>query len=193
MKRIFIMITAFLLAICISTSALAHSHLGASNPADGDVVTEPLNEIRLEFDANIEQGSYIEVTTTEGQEVEIQEEIIEGDTLTAPLPKPLSDGEYQVNWNIISADGHPLEGEFSFTVDAEIPESAEEETIEPSETTEANGGEESTESAQELTENETSTISADAEEQETSKLTMILIVLVLVIVIGGFLLLRKRK
>ena len=41
--------------------------LGGSNPADGDVVTEPLNEIVLEFDGQIEQGSFIDVKTTSGQ------------------------------------------------------------------------------------------------------------------------------
>ena len=131
LKRMFTAVAAVLLAMSISTSAFAHSHLGGSNPADGDVVTEPLNEIVIEFDGQIEQGSFIDVTTTEGQDIELQEIIIGEGTLTGTVAEPLPNDEYQVNWSIISADGHPLEGEFSFTVNAAVPESVEEVTEEP--------------------------------------------------------------
>ena len=67
MKRIFTAAAAILLAMSISTSAFAHSHLSGTNPADGEVVTEPLQEIVLEFDGEIEQGSFIDVTTTSGE------------------------------------------------------------------------------------------------------------------------------
>lgn len=97
MKRIFTAVAATFLATSISTNAFAHSHLGGSNPADGDVVTEPLNEIVLEFDGQIEQGSFIDVTTTEGQAVELQEIIIGEGTLTGTVAEPLPNDEYQVN------------------------------------------------------------------------------------------------
>lgn len=184
MKRIITAIAAVLLATSISTSAFAHSHLGGSNPADGEVVTEPLNEIVLEFDGQIEQGSFIDVTTTEGQAVEIQEIIIGEGTLTGTVAKALPNDEYRVNWSIISADGHPLEGEFTFTVNAAVPESEEEVTKEPSETTE---------SAEQSTEDQESATSANEVEKESSSMTVILIVLLVVIVIGGFFLLTKRR
>lgn len=192
MKQVFTMIASVLLAMTISTSAFAHSHLGGSNPGDGDVITEPLNEIVLEFDGQIEQGSFIEVTTTEGQAVKIQELIVGEDTLTGTLAEPLPNDEYQVNWSIISGDGHPLEGEFSFTVDAEVPEVVEEEVEEPLEGEEATQSEETTEAAQESSENQESTISADDEEQGSSFMTVVLIVLIVVIVIGAFFLFRKK-
>ena len=58
------------------------------------------------------------------------------------MPNHFQNDGYQVNWSIISADGHPLEGEFSFTVDAAVPESVEEVTEEPSEKEEEAEGEE---------------------------------------------------
>ena len=189
MKRIFTAVAAALLATSISTSAFAHSHLGGSNPADGDVVTEPLNEIVLEFDGQIEQGSFIDVTTTEGQAIELQEIIIGEGTLTGTVAEPLPNDEYQVNWSIISADGHPLEGEFSFTVNAAVPESVEEETKNP----ETGIVEETTESAEQTTEDQESATSANEVEKESSSMTVILIVLLVVIVAGGFFLLTKRK
>lgn len=184
LKRMFTVTAAILLTMSISTSAFAHSHLEGSNPADGDIVTEPLNEIVLEFDGQIEQGSFIDVQTTKGQAIELQEIIIGDGILTGTVAEPLPNDEYQVNWSIISADGHPLEGEFSFTVNASVPESVEEVTEEPSETTE---------SAEQSTEDQENVATADEVGKESSSMTVILIVLLIVIVAGGFFLLTKRK
>ena len=184
LKRMFTVVAAILLTMSLSISAFAHSHLEGSNPADGEIVTEPLNEIVLEFDGQIEQGSFIDVKTTKGQAIELQETIIGDGALTGTVAEPLPNDEYQVNWSIISADGHPLEGEFSFTVNASVPESVEEITEEPSE---------ATESAEQSTEKQEDVASADEVEKESSSMPVILIVLLIVIVVGGFLLLTKRK
>ncbi|KOS67795.1 hypothetical protein AEA09_03970 [Lysinibacillus contaminans] len=180
MKHIFTAAAAALLVMSLSNSAFAHSHLGGSNPADGDVITEPLNEIVLNFDGQIEQGSFIDVTTTSGQAIELQEIIIGEGTLTGTIAEPLPNNEYQVNWSIISTDGHPLEGDFSFTVNVPVSESVEKETEEPSEVT--NTVEETKEAA-----------SADEEKDSSSFTTIILILLLVIIVAGGFFFFTKRK
>ena len=185
MKRLFTAVAAILLAMSISTSAFAHSHVSGTNPADGEVVTEPLQEIILEFDGDIEQGSFIDVTTTSGEEIDVQDIIIGEGTLTGTLAEPLQNDDYQVNWSIISADGHPLEGEFTFTVDAPVSESEEEVTEESSETEE---------SAEQTTEDQETEAAADeVEEESSSSMTVILIVLLIVIVVGAIFFLTKRK
>ncbi|WP_068674017.1 copper resistance protein CopC [Oceanobacillus sp. Castelsardo] len=181
MKRIFTTVAVFLFAMCISTTVFAHSHLSGSNPADGDIITEPLSEIVLEFDGAIEQGSFMDVTTTDGKDVELQELMIDEGTLTGTVVEPLTNGEYQVNWNIISADGHPLEGEFSFTVNSAVPESEEEVSEAPVETEKTEIGD-TTETAEQTT-----------DDEESSSMTTILIVILIVIVIVGFIFLIKRK
>lgn len=184
LKRIFIAAVIALLAISVSTSAFAHSHLSGTNPADGEVVTEPVKEIILEFDGEIEQGSFIDVTTTSGKEIEVLDIIIGEGTLTGTIAEPLPNDEYQVNWSVISADGHPLEGEFSFAVNAPVSEPVEEVTEEPSETNE---------SVEQTTEEQENVASADEIESESSSMTVILIVLLVVIVAGGLFYLIKRK
>lgn len=185
MKRLFTAVVAILLAISISTSAFAHSHISGTNPADGEVVTEPLQEIILEFDGDIEQGSFIEVTTISGEEIDVQDIIIGEGTLTGTLAEPLQNDNYQVNWSIISADGHPLEGEYTFAVDAPVSESEEEVTEEPSVTEE---------SAEQTTEDqETDSAADEVEEESSSSMTVILIVLLIVIVAGAIFFLTKRK
>ena len=188
MKHIFATAVAAFLALSFSVNAFAHSHLGESNPTDGEIVTEPLNEIVLEFDGRIEQGSFIDVTTTSGQAVEIQELIIGEGTLTGTVAEPLPNNEYQVNWSIISADGHPLEGEFSFTVNVPAAESTEGVTEEPSETT--NAVEETPESTEQSSENPET---ASEDEEASSSITVILIVLLVIIVVVSFFFLTKRR
>ncbi len=185
MKRIFIAIVAVLAAMTISTtSAFAHSHLGGSNPADGDVVSEPLNEIVLEFDGQIEQGSFIDVKTAKGKEIKLEDIIIGEGTLTGTVAEPLPNDEYQVNWSIISADGHPLEGEFSFTVNVPVSETVEEEPEKPSETTKP---------AEQPTEDKEQPAAAKDVAKESTSMTVILIVLLVIIVVAGFYFLTKRK
>lgn len=180
LKKLFTAAATALLVMSLSSNAFAHSHLGGSNPADGEVVTEPLNEIVLEFDGHIEQGSFMDVTTTSGQAVELQETIINEGQLIGTVAEPLPNDEYQVNWSIISTDSHPLEGEFSFTVNAPVSESVEKETEEPS------AGTNTVEETKEVA-------SADEEKDSSSFTTVILILLLVIIVAGGFFFLTKRK
>jgi copper resistance protein C len=192
LKRVFTASAALLLAMVFSASVSAHSHMQGSTPADGDVVTEPLTEIVLEFDGQIEQGSFIDVTTAGGQEMDPQELIIGEGTLTGTYSEPLANDEYQVNWSIISADGHPLEGEFSFTVNAPASEAEEEpaKTNEPSQTPE----EETTEPEEQSTENqEEAAIADEAEESGSSSMGFVFIVILAALAAGGFFLLKRKK
>lgn len=184
LKHIFTAALTILLAISLSNSAFAHSHFGGSNPADGDIVTEPLHEIILNFEGKIEQGSFIDVTTKSGQVIELQDMVIGDGTLTGTVDEALPNDEYQVNWSIISVDGHPLEGDFSFTVDAPISESEEEVTEETTEEA-PNTTEQSTENSE--------TSSMDEDEKESSSTTVVLIVLVVILVVGGLFFFMKRK
>lgn len=183
MKRLFSAVAAILLAMSISTSALAHSHISGTNPADGEVVTEPLQEITLEFDGGIEQGSFIDLTTTSGEEIVVQDIIVGDGVLTGTLVEPLQNDVYLVNWSVISADGHPLEGEFSFTVEVPVSEIEEEVIEEPSVTEDA---------AEETTENQETEAAADDVEEESSSSTTVIIIL-LVVVAGAIFFLTKRK
>ncbi|WP_158595134.1 copper resistance CopC family protein [Oceanobacillus piezotolerans] len=197
MKRIFITAITVLLVTCFSNSAFAHSNFQGSNPADGEVVTEPIQEIILEFNGQIEQGSFIEVTTTEGQAVETQDIMIGEGALTGTFAEPLANDDYQVSWSIISADGHPLEGEFFFTVNADAPDAQVEETEDSAGTETVEEEETEQPSETDTVENEESTESAEqvnSEEGSSSMLVIIMITLVIIIIAGLFLLnKRKRK
>lgn len=185
---------AALLTISISSSAFAHTHLTGTNPTDGEEITTTLNEIVLEFDGNVEQGSFIDITTTSGQAVEIQDIIIGEGTLTGTVAEALPNDEYQVNWGIISEDGHPLEGVFSFTVNAPVPDVAEEAAEPIVEEPPMEAVEETTETTEQQSaqEQEAATVD-DVDEEKSSSSTVLYIVLLVVIVAGVIFFFTKRK
>lgn len=131
MKKLFSIVIAFLVTILLSMQAFAHSYLSGSNPTNGEVKTEQVQEITLHFDGKIMEGSFLDITTVDGDPIEVTSIEIGDGYLTGKVAEPLTNNEYKVNWSIISADGHPLEGNFSFTVNAPIviepPEEANEE------------------------------------------------------------------
>lgn len=177
MKKWLATVSATVLALTVSTTAFAHSNLGGSTPADGEVVTAPLEEIILNFDGKIEEGSYFDLQNTTGTNVDVEEFIIGEGTLTGTLVEALPNDEYTVNWSIISADGHPLEGTFSFTMNTPIPEPVvEEEPAEQPITEEAPGAEEQ-----------------PSAKEESSSSTFVIVLAVIIIAAAGLLLARRKK
>ena len=174
--------SATMLALTVSTTAFAHSHLGGSTPADGDIVTAPLEEIVLNFDGKIEQGSYFDLQNATGTSMDVEEFIIGDGKLTGTFTEALPNDEYTVNWSIISADGHPLEGTFSFTMNAPIPEPVVEEEPAQQPTAEETP----------VTEEQTIAEPAPAEEKSSSPVITIAII-VIVIAAAGLLFTRRKK
>lgn len=177
MKKWLATASATFLALTYSTAVFAHSNLGESTPTDGDIVTEPLQEITLSFDGQIEQGSYIDVQTQTGNSVAVDNIIIGDGILTATFAEALPNDDYRVNWSIISADGHPLEGTFSFNVNTPVQEVAPEPeaAVTPAD-----------EQVNEVTNESHST-------EESSSLTGIIAVIAIVILAAVVLVMRKKK
>ena len=121
MKKTFI--AALLLAVSFSVpSVQAHTHLLSTNPANGSEVTTELSSIALTYDDQIEKGSFFEVTSSEGQSMDVEAFTVEDRMLTGSFAQPLANDSYTVAWKVISKDGHPQTGEFSFTVNVHTEE-----------------------------------------------------------------------
>jgi copper resistance protein C len=118
-KKLMVLLLFLLLQ---SRTAYAHTALTGSTPADGDVLAEEVHQIVLEFNTVIEPTSTVTVTGDNGEEIEISHIHVDGDVMTGAFPSPLSDGTYTVNWRIIGADGHPIQGNYSFEVNQGEPE-----------------------------------------------------------------------
>lgn len=93
----------------------AHTTLVSSNPSEGQVITKPINQVRLEFESTLEDLSTLKLLQS-GKEIEIKNITIENNQMIADLPVELENGNYEIQWKIIGEDGHPIPGEIEFKV-----------------------------------------------------------------------------
>ncbi|WP_375572204.1 copper resistance CopC family protein [Ahrensia marina] len=98
-------------------SALAHSTKEATVPEDGASLDAAPSEVMIQFD---EPATLTRVELVHSNEGETQEtrlmppgEAMDMTHLDAP---DLGPGLYTVEWRAMSADGHAVNGSFSFTV-----------------------------------------------------------------------------
>ncbi|MBO2942963.1 copper resistance protein CopC [Paenibacillus sp. F411] len=112
-----------LLILSHPTDVWAHSKLTASEPAAGSDVNDVVSELVLTFNENIDPKlSSLTITNAEGQSSALSAVTVTGQEMKAVLENALPSGTYEVQWKIISADGHPIQDKYSFTVTA--PEKA---------------------------------------------------------------------
>ncbi|MGC0249197.1 copper resistance CopC family protein [Pseudactinotalea sp. Z1748] len=121
---------ALVLAVAVVWSSPAHAHaeLIESDPADGAELNEAPDEIVLTFNEHLEQiGAEVLITDADGNEVQDGDPRISGPTLSHDLTEDRPAGEYTAQWRVVSADGHPVSGEFTFTAaEATGPEAGSE-------------------------------------------------------------------
>ncbi|WP_420111128.1 copper resistance CopC family protein [Pseudactinotalea sp.] len=129
------------LTFAVPGAAQAHSELVSSTPSDGGTTSEIPTEIVLEFNENIQEiGNEIVVVDPEGTPVADGEMVVDGPVVTQPISTGAA-GEYTVTWRVVSADGHPISGEFTYELQApttvdETDETTEATTTDAEETTE---------------------------------------------------------
>jgi methionine-rich copper-binding protein CopC len=95
----------------------AHAYPAVSVPNNGATVKEPPREVRIQFTEEVEIAfSQIVVKDAKGAVVS-QGKLrqLASDTLAIEL-KPLSSGNYSVEWQVLSVDTHITDGVLRFTV-----------------------------------------------------------------------------
>lgn len=183
MKKLFLFTFIFFLAFV--NSALAHTGLESSSPKNGDVINEELQRITLTFEGKVEQGSTFGIQNSTGKSISVENISLSENQIVGNFSNPLENGEYQVNWKIIGADGHPVEGAFSFSVDVPVTEETAEEQVK-------------TQPQPKGEENEVDTINKAKDKQmQQNKMPSYIIPTIIgilfIIVAGSFLLMMKRK
>ncbi|WP_342539501.1 copper resistance CopC family protein [Sporosarcina sp. FSL K6-1540] len=186
MKKL--LLITFVFMFTFTTSALAHTGLETSSPEDGEVVTEEMREIALTYEGKIEQGGTLEVSNSNGQSIPVEDISIADTQMTGTFTNALENGDYTVVWNIIGADGHPIAGEFSFTVDVPVSETAVENESEAE--AEAN--------SQDVNQDETplenvEDTKTNEQSQLPSYLIPVIVIVLIAIIMGIFVGLRRKK
>lgn len=112
-----LLIAAFLLSLPFASQA--HVHVKKTIPEKGQVVDAPPKVLQVWFNGNVEaEWSKISVTDTKGNRVDSGDaRNINGDPSTLEIDlKPITSGNYDVRFNVISSDGHRVKGGIDFQV-----------------------------------------------------------------------------
>lgn len=108
---------ALLVGALTAIPASAHSTLLSATPEDGAELDEAPEAVVLTFNEDItDLGTDIVVTGPDGADATDGDTEIDGPEVSRPLAADLPAGEYTVTWRAVSADGHPIDGESTFTV-----------------------------------------------------------------------------
>ena len=111
------LLATLLLSVVGALPASAHSTLLSQTPEDGAELDEVPEAVVLTFNEDItDLGSDIVITGPDGEDASGDDTTIDGAEVSRPVADDLSAGEYSVDWRVVSADGHPISGEFTFTL-----------------------------------------------------------------------------
>ena len=136
-KRIALFFAVLLLAFSMPISAFAHGDITRAIPAaDSQILSLP-SEVSIEFDGKLQtlgdsKVNSITVTDNQGQVISNPVSVVDGTKISNRLQLTDVTGLVSVHYRIVSEDGHPVEGDYSFNVGSEpvIPTSAQEDAAE---------------------------------------------------------------
>jgi len=118
-RRACVLAAAACAALALPAAAWAHAALLKTSPVASRTVNTPPAEVRLTYSEPIEpRFAIVSVTDAAGRQVTSgspQRPPGQPQTLVTPLQK-VPEGWYLVFWRVISADGHPVRGAFTFAV-----------------------------------------------------------------------------
>jgi copper transport protein len=108
-------------ALAAAPAALAHATLESTSPADGAIVSAAPATVTATFDEAVGvSADSLRVFAPDGQRAD------NGQTTHGRVPQQITvgllpsvrHGTYTVSWHVISADSHPVQGAFTFSVGA---------------------------------------------------------------------------
>jgi len=112
-------LTAMLALVLTPVRADAHAELLSTEPAAGEHLATAPDQVVLHFSEAVNLGDdLVRVLDSAGVEVDAGDPVhLNGERSSVALPLPsLDDGGYVVSWRVISSDGHPVGGAFTFRV-----------------------------------------------------------------------------
>lgn len=113
-----LVVVAVALGVMLSGAAPASAHnaLTGSDPEDGAEVAQGPDEVALSFLASLDpDGAELAVTGPDGLSAIVDDPQFDGSSVTLPVATGLA-GDYLVSYEVLSTDGHWVDGTIEFTV-----------------------------------------------------------------------------
>ena len=108
--------------VVAAAPAFAHAQLESTDPQAGSVFDDPPQNVTLTYTEPVEASlGAVRVFDGDGDRIDAgQPEHPDGDGSRVRVDLPdLGGGSYVVTWRVLSADGHPVQGAFTFQVGPE--------------------------------------------------------------------------
>jgi methionine-rich copper-binding protein CopC len=100
----------------------AHAELESSDPQDGATLTSAPEAITFVFGEEIlPQGNAVTLTDVAADvRLEVGLVDVDGDTVSVTWPESSPAGQFRAAFRVVSADGHPINGTITFTVEQAV-------------------------------------------------------------------------
>jgi methionine-rich copper-binding protein CopC len=124
MKKLPIALVALITLFISPTAVFAHAGVVATVPAQDQVLTSMAREISIQFSEELltldnQKVNTLSLSELDGPEIELENLRVEGEFLKAEIPRGnYAPGTYEVNYRIVSADGHQVSDSFAFSLNA---------------------------------------------------------------------------
>jgi methionine-rich copper-binding protein CopC len=109
------LVVVFATLVAAAAPASAHTRLLSSTPADGAVVPTAPDQITLLFAQHLLGLGAVAVEGPDGCDVTSGAAVLDGATVTQRLASYRPAGRYTLSYRIVSADGHPVASQVTFT------------------------------------------------------------------------------
>ena len=111
---------AFVLSVLAISPANAHTTLVTASPAKNAVITTSPKSIVLTFDDPLiklsgKNLSWIHLYDSKNKSIKLPVAIVNKTVISVSLPT-LAANKYRVSYRVVSNDGHPVSGNYFFTV-----------------------------------------------------------------------------
>lgn len=119
------MLAIFAIVLVPTEPAFAHDQLIWSDPQPGQRLETAPESVSLEFSNDLlvlsGVGALVMVVDADNRDWVIHTPRVSGRTVSAELAKDMPVAGYEVRWQVVSADGHPISGMIPFTIGAAEP------------------------------------------------------------------------
>jgi copper transport protein len=115
-----LLLVVFLFLFLFPSISSAHAYILKSTPFENEVIGKAPDKVTIQFDEPIQKVfNSIQVFDSHGNRVDKKNGHINSKQpaiLEAGLEKSLPNGTYQIEWKVISGDGHPVQGVIPFQI-----------------------------------------------------------------------------